>query len=134
MRTMPTVRLPVVLLDATIGHAISKLQSAGTSGVVVLDDRGQVVVTGRSLQNTLAASGGDRATLMSRVTARAFPTSGTKPFSWLGGESRTVLESAQDAYVVTDFDAESATVATDPQRAAELSQPFKFDGLDTAIA
>jgi hypothetical protein len=132
MKSIPTVKLPFVRDDETIGQAIARIQEAGTSAIVVMDERGPVVVTARSLHNTLAASGGERNTPISRVTSRAFPN---KKASFLGGASRSVLASEQDAYVVTDFDADSAFVATDPKRAAELGQPFEFtDGLEPKIA
>jgi hypothetical protein len=131
MNMISTVILPVVKQDATIGQAFERLRQEGTSALVALDEGRPVVVTERSLYNTLVAAGGDRQTLMSRVTARAFAPRAKGLFT---GTTRSVLASAQDDYVVTNVDPNRATVVTDPKRAAELMQPPRFSGQQEDVA
>jgi CBS domain-containing protein len=131
MNLISTVILPVVRQDATIGQALERLRQEGTSALVVVDDGRPVVVTESSLHNTLVAAGGDRQTLMSRVTARALTP---RAWSLFAGSTRSVLASAQDDYVVTNVDPKQATVVTDPKRAAELMQPPRFSGQQDNVA
>ena len=128
MSAISTVKLPVVKPDTTIAQAVQSLRKEGTSGVVVMDLRGPVVVTDESLLNSLIAAGGDDATLMSVIAARAFvpaPPRGLRNF--FSSNSRPVFANAQNDYVVSNFNTTAATVITDPKRAAKLNQPSSLD-------
>jgi len=126
MVSIPSVRLPVMPQDATIGQAMDRLREAGTGGVVVLlDNKQPVVLTASSIRNTLMALGENRDVPLLRVASRAAPTPvarGRFQFQ-LKAPERTVLASEQDAYAVTvSDDSKWASVVTDPKRTAELSQ------------
>jgi hypothetical protein len=121
MEAISTVRLPVVQHDSTIGEAFQRLRDAGTSALVVVDDRGPVVLTDWSLHNSLVAAGGKNDTLMSVATTGAYaPRSGI--LGLFKRAARPLLAAAQDDYVVTDIGKDFATVMTDPRRARELMQ------------
>lgn len=105
-----TVILPLLSASATIREAIQRLTESRRSAVVIRDERGPVVVTDRSLLNTLISEGEQP---LSRVADQAFP----------GVFGRTVLADAQRKYIVTGFKGADALVDADADAAEELQRP-----------
>jgi CBS domain-containing protein len=117
-----TVRLPTLMPDATIRDAVQRMTQGRSSAVVVLDTRGPVVISDRSLLNTLTTAGeGDRLKL-SQITARAFSSEG---FMGLLG-TRTVLAEAQRKYIVREVLDDTALVDADADAAEELARPSRI--------
>jgi CBS domain-containing protein len=119
-----TVKLPAVKDDVTIRDAIRRLQDAGASAVVVADKRGPVVVSDRSLFNTLISKGGDDDQPITLVTDRAF---GSGLMGLLGLGSKSVLAEAQHKFIVTEVRGDIASVDADAKVAEEVSQPSTVD-------
>jgi hypothetical protein len=110
-----TVILPLLSASATIRDAVQRLKERGSSAIVIRDERGPVVVTDRSLLNTLVSEGEQP---LSRIADRAFP-------SILG--ARTVLADAQRKYIVTEIQDATARVETDADAAEELARPSRVE-------
>jgi CBS domain-containing protein len=115
-----SVILPLLNASATIRDAVQRLAKSGRSAVVIRDERGPVVVTDRSLLNTLVSEGEQA---LSRVADRAFP-------GILG--AHTVLADAQRKYIVTevqDATVQDATarVEADADAAEELARPSRVE-------
>jgi CBS domain-containing protein len=110
-----SVILPLLSASATIRDAVQHLKKRGSSAIVIRDERGPVVVTDRSLLNTLVSEGEQP---LSRIADRAFP-------GILG--ARTVLADAQRKYIVTEIKDEEARVETDADAAEELARPSRVE-------
>src|SRR5215472_7372265 len=106
-----TVILPLLNASATIRDAVRRLTESGHSAIVIRDERGPVVVTDRSLLNTLVSEGEQP---LSRVADRAFG-------------ARTVLADAQRKYIVTEVPDGTARVDADADAAEELARPSKVE-------
>jgi CBS domain-containing protein len=102
-----TVELPLLKPEATIRDAVRRLTESGHSAIVIRDERGPVVVTDRSLLNTLVSEGEQP---LSRVADRAFGAG-------------TVLAGAQRKYFVTEVPGDMARVDADADAAEELARP-----------
>lgn len=125
-----TVTLPALKPDATIRDAVRRMTQGRSSAVVVLDSRGPVVISDRSLLNTLTTAGeGDRLKL-SHITARAFSSEGL--MGLLG--ARTVLAEAQRKYIVREVLDDTALVDADDDAAEELARPSKIKFPPSAAA
>ena len=118
-----TVRLPVLTPEATIRDALQCLEDRGSSAVVVIDTRGPVVISDRSLLNTLTTSPEGDQLKLSHITARAFSSKGI--LGLLGG--RTVLAEAQRKYIVREVAGDTALVDADADAAEELARPSDIE-------
>jgi CBS domain-containing protein len=130
MSALVKVRLPVVMGDTTIDDALKRLEKEGTSAMVILDGRNVAVITDEAVRNALIASGNDSTQPISRVTAGMYtpapaPAPRWKTLLGTAPAPRSVLATAQDDYVIMDFNTHYAEVATDPDRAAALARPPK---------
>jgi CBS domain-containing protein len=115
-----TVKLPAVQPDVTIREAIRRLKEARASAVVVADKRGPVVVSDRTLLNTLISKGGGDNQPITQVTDRAF---GSGLTGLLGIGSGSVLAEAQRKYIVTEVRGDTASVDADAKVAEAVCQP-----------
>jgi len=106
-----TVILPLLSASATIREAVKRLTESRRSAIVIHDERGPVVVTDRSLLNTLVSEGEQP---LSRVADRAF-------------SGRTVLADAQRKYIVTEDQDGTARVGADADAAEELARPSRVE-------
>ena len=106
-----SVILPLLSASATIRDAVQHLKKRGSSAIVIRDERGPVVVTDRSLLNTLVSEGEQP---LSRIADRAFP-------GILG--ARTELARAQRQYIVRELKGDTARVEADADVAQELDRP-----------
>jgi CBS domain-containing protein len=130
------IKLPVLPATATVREAFDVLKRAGTSGLVVLDEKGPVVITDRSLHNGRGMTGPNGpVSLISRL-AFPFPVDAASESGLRGligkipgvapRQHRTVLASDQDYYVVKDYNNETATVFTETSRADALLTPSRL--------
>jgi CBS domain-containing protein len=110
-----TVILPLLNASATIRDAVQRLTESRRSAIVIRDERGPVVVTDRSLLNTLVSEGEQP---LSRVADRAFP-------GILG--AHTVLADAQRKYIVTEVQDATALVEADADAAEEIARPSRVE-------
>lgn len=127
MNPTTSVDLPYLESTDTIGTAIDRLTTAGTSGVVV--DMGQfryVVLEDQSLRNSLIATFDNRDVPVGKVAEIAFLPPERRAFSFGPSRPVTALARQQRNYAVTRLKDGTATVMTSADLADRLNQPSKL--------